>query len=134
LHNVWRSPGLVHYCIDSWRFLTHNGILRDAKFILHLRLVLLYWQRYCTAVEQWASAKLCGVQQRAPPIFVRAAITLGIGPHSSFVCCFNFFVFRTSAAKQKILSVASRCLLPLGGLRPNCFTSPHIVTPLVVIL
>jgi len=25
----------------------------------------------------------CGVEQRAPPIFVRAAITLGIGPHSS---------------------------------------------------
>jgi len=28
-----------------------------------------------------ASAKLCGVQQRAPPLFGRAAITLGIGPH-----------------------------------------------------
>jgi len=28
-------------------------------------------------------AKLCGVEQRAPPIFDRAAITLGIGPHSS---------------------------------------------------
>ena len=31
----------------------------------------------------WASAKLCGVEQRAPPIFGRATITLGIGPHSS---------------------------------------------------
>ena len=29
------------------------------------------------------SAKLCGVEQRAPPIFNRAAIMLGIGPHSS---------------------------------------------------
>jgi len=28
----------------------------------------------------WASAKLCGVEQRAPPIFGRAAITLGTGP------------------------------------------------------
>ena len=28
------------------------------------------------------SAKLCGVEQRAPPILDRAAITLGIGPHS----------------------------------------------------
>ena len=27
-----------------------------------------------------------GVEQRAPPIFGRAAITLGIGPHSSYVC------------------------------------------------
>jgi len=26
---------------------------------------------------------VCGVEQRAPPIFGRAAITLGIGPHSS---------------------------------------------------
>ena len=24
----------------------------------------------------------CGVEQRAPPIFGRAAITLGVGPHS----------------------------------------------------
>ena len=31
----------------------------------------------------YASAKLGGVEQRAPPIFDRAAITLGIGPHSS---------------------------------------------------
>jgi len=39
---------------------------------------------YCSALQHWASAKLCGVQQWAPPIFGRAAITLGIGPHSSF--------------------------------------------------
>ena len=29
------------------------------------------WQRYCTALQQWASTKLCGVEQRAPPIFTR---------------------------------------------------------------
>jgi len=28
-----------------------------------------------------SQAKLCGDEQRAPPIFGRAAITLGIGPH-----------------------------------------------------
>ena len=39
------------------------------------------WLRYCTAFEKWASAKLCDVDQRAPPIFDRAAITLAIGPH-----------------------------------------------------
>jgi len=38
---------------------------------------------YCTVLQQRASAKLCGVEQRAPPIFGRATITLGIGPHSS---------------------------------------------------
>ena len=26
----------------------------------------------------------CGVEQRAPPMFGRAAITMGIGPHSSY--------------------------------------------------
>jgi len=31
----------------------------------------------------WASAKLCCIEQRVPPIFGRAAITLGIGPHCS---------------------------------------------------
>jgi len=29
----------------------------------------------------WASPKLCGVEQRAPPIFGRATITFCIGPH-----------------------------------------------------
>jgi len=45
------------------------------------------WQRYCMALQYWASAKLCGVEQRAPPIFGRAAITLdigGVGPHCSY--------------------------------------------------
>ena len=28
-------------------------------------------------------SQLCGVEHRAPPVFGRAAITLGIGPHSS---------------------------------------------------
>jgi len=32
-------------------------------------------------IKHWASARLCGIEQRAPPIFGRAAITLGIGPH-----------------------------------------------------
>ena len=45
------------------------------------------WQLYCTAVKYWASAKLCGVEQRAPPMFGRATIRLGIGPHSS---CISF--------------------------------------------
>ena len=35
------------------------------------------------------SAKLCCVEQRAPPIFGRAAITLGIGPHSIVVVVFG---------------------------------------------
>jgi len=37
-----------------------------------------------TARHSSSGRKLCGVEQRAPPIFGRAAITLGIGPHSSY--------------------------------------------------
>jgi len=58
--------------------------------------VILYWQRYCTALEQWASAKLCGVVQgmelrnfrsSGATYIPRAAITLCIGPpHSSLLC------------------------------------------------
>ena len=60
--------------------------------------ILLFWQRYCTALEQWASAKLCGMVQgmelwnicsspsstEGASYIPRAAITLGIGPHSRF--------------------------------------------------
>jgi len=52
------------------------------------------------AVKWWASAKLCGVEQRAPPVFGRAIITLGIGPHSScslFCFTFNFHLWPLSA-------------------------------------
>ena len=46
---------------------------------------------YCTTIEQYTSAKFCGLWQGrelrghsfAPPIFCRAAITFGIGPHFS---------------------------------------------------
>ena len=26
------------------------------------------WQCYCAAFQYWASAKLCGIEQRAPPV------------------------------------------------------------------
>jgi len=51
---------------------------------LCVQILRMYCQRYCTALEHWESAKLCGVHQRAPSIFGRASITLDIGPHSVF--------------------------------------------------
>jgi len=39
-------------------------LANSARYRIHFAskyCVLLYWQRYCTALEQWASAKLCGV-------------------------------------------------------------------------
>ena len=52
-------------------------------------------------IQQCASAKLCGVEQRAPPMFGRVTITFGIGPHSNlhiYTCCF------ITRFKQAILS------------------------------
>jgi len=70
LHDVWPSPARLHY-IHFWRLLPRNGILPGAKFSLCLpSLALSYWQRYCTALEQWARAKLCGVEHRAP-LYIR---------------------------------------------------------------
>jgi len=57
------------------------GIVSLVWVPLQISTFFAFWQRYCTALQYWASAKLCGVEQRAPPIFGRAAITLGIGPH-----------------------------------------------------
>jgi len=108
----------VHYCTYITQRRSTNlcrmfGRLLGSTLCVHFRgllspgeilpcasksCVLLYWQRYCTALEQRPSAKLCDVvqgmewytrngitelSQRAPPIFSWAAITFGIGPHSS---------------------------------------------------
>ena len=78
-----------------------NRILPGAKFTLCQSCVLLqYWQHYWMALEQWASAEFCGVVQGrelgnfcssfAPPICSRAAIALGIVPHSSLICITNW--------------------------------------------
>jgi len=66
------------------------------------------WQRYCTALWQWASAKLCGVEQRAPPMFGRATITLGIGPHSSR----DFFLHFDA---KYTFHCAMLCTVPMHG-------------------
>ena len=54
----------------------------------------------------------CGVEQRAPPVFGRATITLGIGPHSIFLLSFPLiFDFITSAKEVLFLMCLSVCLL-----------------------
>ena len=58
---------------------------------LQISTGFLSWKRYCTALQQWASAKLCGVEQRAPPTFGKAANTLGIGPHFQLHVCLLFY-------------------------------------------
>ena len=75
--------------------------------------------------QQWAWAKLCGVEQRAPPIFGRAAVTLGISPHSSFPescawqpkCIFSDHVFLlrlVTVKAEKVVTTMSKLSLVVG--------------------
>jgi len=86
--------GELYICIFGGSCpLTEFCPLQNSLFVQVLRSPML--AGYCTALQQRSSAELCGVvqemelgtfteQQRAPPIFDWAAITLGIGQHSSF--------------------------------------------------
>ena len=63
LHDVWPSPRLLHYIhifggSCPWQNFTRCNIHFTSK-----SCVLLYWQRYCTALQQRVSAELCGVVQ-----------------------------------------------------------------------
>ena len=70
----------------------------------------------------WASAKLCDVEQRAPPIFGRTAVTLGAGPHFWFVfilCCCIFFLI-----SEYVLFVVLDLVFPYQDKRLAWGTSP----------
>ena len=86
LHDLWPSPGLLHYIY------IFGGSCPLAKFC-HLQnspcvqvlrpptLVALLHGTPAAGVSQ--TATWYKKSQRAPPIFDWAAITMGIGPHSS---------------------------------------------------
>jgi len=62
--------------IHFWGLLTTNGTSVRCKIHFASKsCVLLYWQRYCAALEQWTLAKLCGVVSYRD----RAAIPFDIG-------------------------------------------------------
>jgi len=61
LHDVWQSPGLLHYIYSFGGFCPWRNFDRCKIHFTSKYCVLLYWQRYCTALEQRPSAKLCGV-------------------------------------------------------------------------
>jgi len=72
-----------------------DGILLSAKFTLRPSLEFSYigsvTARHSSSGRQpnfaaWYKEWNYGTFLTAPPIFGWAAITLGIGPHSSFVC------------------------------------------------
>jgi len=86
LYHVRPSPALVYY-IHFLGLLPPNGILPHAKLT---SLPSLAFSHIGTVnalhSSSWRQPN-CGVQQRASPIFGRAIIALGIGPHSSCIYC-----------------------------------------------
>ena len=102
------SRSWFHYCSDvaHWRptklytmfgrllgwytIYTFSGAFASWRNIamckIHLVSQVLHSPIFAALLHSTAaarSAKVCRIEQREPPIFGRAAITLGIGPHSS---------------------------------------------------
>ena len=63
LHDLWPSPGLVHYIYIFRRLLSLTELCRCKIHFTSKSCVLLYCQRYCTALQQRVSAKPCGMVQ-----------------------------------------------------------------------
>jgi len=85
LHDVWPSPGMVHYIYTFGTLAPRRNFARCKIHFASKSCLLLYCQRYCMALEQWASAKLCGVVSSRD----RAAIAFDIGRSDGLVLC-NF--------------------------------------------
>jgi len=90
--HVWLSLGLLHY-IYIFGGLARQNFARCKIHFTSKSCVLVYWQHYCTALQQQASAKLCGaVQGMELPNFRRGCHLHLAGrpsrwtsaPHSSF--------------------------------------------------
>jgi len=83
LHNVWPSVGPVHYIhiFGGSCPLTESCKVQNSLCVQVLRSAMLAALLHDTRVVGVSQT----LQQRAPPIFGRAAITLGIGPHSSLL-------------------------------------------------
>jgi len=92
VHDVWRSPGLLHYIyiFGGSCPLTGFGQVQHSLCVQVLRsriLAALLQSTRAAVVSQTlrhgTRNGIAELSQRAPPIFGGAAITLGIGPHCS---------------------------------------------------
>jgi len=89
LHDVWPSPALVHYVFTfrgSW-LLTEfcQFTLRSSLAFSSSGSVIAWHSSSEISQTLWRGTRngITELSQRAPPIFGWAAITLGIGSHSS---------------------------------------------------
>jgi len=103
LHNIWPSPGQVHY-VYIFGALAPNRTLPRAKLTLRPSLAFSYigsitvWHS-SSGVSQTLQNGICNCL-RAPPIIGWVAITLGIGPLSSSSFLSAFFPCLFSAVRN----------------------------------
>ena len=99
-HDVWSSPGLVHYIyiFGGSCPLTKFCPVQNSLYVQVLHSPILAALLHGTPAAGISQTLRCGTRngitellQRAPPVFGRAAITLGISPHSSFLSTVYWF-------------------------------------------
>ena len=119
LHNLWPFPALVHYiCIFGGScLLTEFFPVQYSLYIQVLRSSILAAWLHGTPVAGVNQTLRRGTRnwiteltRRAPPIFSRAAITLGIGPHSSYVKCCCLLRYELLCFVQKRCAVLARMI------------------------
>jgi len=93
LHDVWPYPRMVHYTFWGSCLLTEFRQVQSSLCVQVLHSPKLAALLHSTRPVCVSQTLRCGIRngirelsQREPPIFDRAAITLGIGPHS---CLYN---------------------------------------------
>jgi len=96
LHDVWPPPGLLHYiyifegCCPLTEFCLVQNSLYVQVLLSRILAALLHGSPAAGVSQNLRRGTRNGITellQRAPPIFDRVTITLGIGPHSS--CFWN---------------------------------------------
>jgi len=94
----------LRQCIPPFLgILPPHAILPRTKFTLPPNLAFCYIGSVIARHSSSGRQPNCSVQQRAPPIFDRAAITLGIGPHSScYEAASQYYVHRCSLLLQTV--------------------------------
>jgi len=96
--------------------LSRYGILPGAKFTLRSSLALSCIGSVTARHSSSGHQPDCCVEQRAPPIFGRAAITLGIGPRSSCLLITHNYVCESAFSIMKHIKSKTRSRLDSSGM------------------
>ena len=121
LHDLLPFPGLVVVHYTFWGFcpLMEFCYVQNSLCVLVLRSPILAALRLGTPAAGLSQTLRRGTRNgitelslRAPPVFVWAAITLGIGPHSSLYKIYSQHFVSGILLLEKLYHVAKQVLLP----------------------